>query len=414
MSRDAVIITIGSELVAGERTDTHTAEIARALKPRGFEVVEATSVGDRVDVLTSVISRALGACELIVITGGLGPTHDDVTREAVSQAVGLSLIRDERLVELLRPAAARHSDPEAAAQVFRQADVLPGAEVIDATTGTAPGQILAVSGTTVALLPGPPSEMRPMLASLLSRYPLRTAGVRELGVTGLTESDAQVIVTRCLAGVDGIGFTILAKPGDVRVLLSDEGSGVAPLERAVTAVREALGEHCYSVTGESIEEVVVSLARSTGRSIVTAESCTGGMVAARLTSIPGASDAFIGGVVAYANEVKTLGLGVPAELIDRYGAVSEECVVAMAVGALERLGADLAVAVSGIAGPGGGTADKPVGTVWFGTAVRRPGYAPDAVAFMRSFPPTGRESIRDRASGVALDALRRRLMSVPD
>lgn len=414
MTRYAVIITIGSELVAGERTDTHTAEIARALKPRGFEVVEATSVGDKVDILTSVVARALGVCELIVITGGLGPTHDDVTREAVSQALGLPLVRDERLVEVLRPAASRHSDPEAAAQVFRQADVLPGAEVLDATTGTAPGQIVEACGTTIAMLPGPPSEMRPMLEALVSRYPLRTAGVRELGVIGLTESDAQVIVTRCLEGVEGVGFTILAKPGDVRILLSDEGAGGVPLDRAVSAVRDALGEHCYSITGESLEEVVVGLARAANLSLATAESCTGGLVASRLTSVPGASEAFVGGLVAYSNEVKTLGLGVPAELIAEFGAVSEECVIAMAEGALQRLDADLAVAVSGVAGPGGGTDEKPVGTVWFATAVRRQGLAPDSAAFLRSFPPTSREAIRDRASGVALNALRRCLLAASD
>ena len=416
MPPTAAVVTIGTELVEGARVDTNTAEIARALAPRGFSVLETVSVGDDVALLAEELARLTHCRDLIVTTGGLGPTHDDITREAASRALELELVLDPRLAGMLVAVQKRHADPAAAERVLVQAMVFPGAEVIDFTTGTAPGLVVrAASGATLALLPGPPSEMRPMLAALLERYELVFSEPRLLGVVGLSESDAQVRVERAIGPIDGVGFTILARPGDVRVILTDKGCGRVGLDMAADMAALALGEHCYAADASTLAEVVIREAAARGLTIALAESCTGGMVAAALTDVPGSSDVLIGGVVAYSNLAKTRLLGVPAELIDVHGAVSAECVEAMALGARNAFDqADLAVAVSGIAGPGGGSADKPVGTVWFGVLSSR--LAPEAagtqaatqsVQFRRTLPPTSREAVRARATSIALDCLRR-------
>lgn len=401
MTPTAAIVTVGSELVEGLRVDTNTAEIARSLAPRGFRVAEAVSVGDDIDTVAATIARCAARFDLVITTGGLGPTHDDVTREAAAAALGLPLVRDERVVELLRPFLKRHAEPAARDQLLRQADVFEGAQVIDPTTGTAPGLVINTGSGTVALLPGPPSEMRPMLASLLQRYPMTGAEVVELGVVGLTESDAQVRAQAALHDHADVGFTVLASPGDVRILLLDHGAGADGLAQARAAVATTLGEHCYSRSGETLAEATVKALALAGRTLALAESCTGGMVASALTDVAGSSAVFLGGVVAYANEAKISLLDVPGGLLAQYGAVSEECARAMAEGARALFGADVAISTTGIAGPSGGTADKPVGTVWFGVAD-----AHGSSAFMRSIPGS-RAAVRARATAAALDVARR-------
>jgi len=403
----AAIVTIGSELTQGLRIDTNTSEIARALTPRGFDVHETVSVGDDVTLLTMQIARLVRAHRLVITTGGLGPTHDDITRSAAAAALNLELEVDDRLVAWLKPVMARHKDPEAAAQVLVQAEVLHGARVIDASTGTAPGLVVDTPAGALALLPGPPSEMRPMLSEVLSAYPLVYAPPRELGVVGLTESDAQMSVQRALGLREGIGFTILARPGDVRVLLTDQGAGAAELDSAVADVAKALDERCYSDRGHSLAQTIIEEAARRGLTIGLAESCTGGMVAAALTDTAGASSVLMGSAVTYSNEAKTRLLGVAPALIAEFGAVSEQCVAAMAEGALRAFGADIAVSVSGIAGPDGGSAEKPVGTVWFG--IRGPGG--DSVIH-RCFPGGSREAVRLRATSFALDLLRRQVFGL--
>lgn len=401
MNRTATIVTVGSELVEGLRVDTNTAEIARSLAPRGFRVIEAVSVPDSIDAVAETIARCAARSDLVITTGGLGPTHDDVTREAAATALGLPLVRDDRLVELLQPFVARHVEPDATEQLLRQADVLEGARVIDPTTGTAPGLVITTGSSIVALLPGPPTEMRPMLDELLQRYPMTRAGVVELGVVGLSESDAQVRALAALRRRDDVGLTVLASPGDVRILLFDRGAGPDGLARAQETVAAALGAHCYTSTGESLAEATVRLLSRSGCSIAVAESCTGGMVAAALTDVAGSSAVFLGGVVAYANEAKVSLLDVPSGLLAQHGAVSEECARAMAEGVRARFCADVAVSTTGIAGPSGGTADKPVGTVWFGVAD-----ADGSSALMRTFPGS-RSAVRARATATALDVVRR-------
>jgi len=399
--RTAAIVTIGSELVEGLRVDTNTAEIARSLGPRGFRVLETISIGDDIGLLEAALSRLVDLCDLVVSTGGLGPTHDDITRQAASQALGVPLIVDEMLAKGLAPVVARHHDPVAAEQVLVQAEVLQGAEIIAATTGTAPGLVLQTSGALLALLPGPPSEMRPMLDAVLSRFPLARAVARELGVVGLTESDVQVLVQRVLGSYQGVALTVLARPGDVRVLLHDEGAGASALDAAASEIARELGDHCYASDGATLQAALVRSAIDSGLTLATAESCTGGMVAAAITESAGSSAAFLGGVIAYHNDAKRDLLGVDAEVLERAGAVSEQVARQMAEGARIRLGADLAVSITGIAGPSGGTEDKPVGLVWF--AVAGPS---GTFAERRLFPPTSREAVRLRATAVAMNLLR--------
>ncbi len=403
--RRAAIITVGSELTNGLRIDTNTAEIARALVTRGFFVDQAVSVADDINALSSVISLLLSTCELVITTGGLGPTHDDITREAASRALEVELEVDPRILELLGPLAARYADPVAAQQVMVQAEVIPGARVIDFTTGTAPGLVVQTSSATLIMLPGPPSEMRPMLRDALEPWPETRATPHELCVVGLGESEVQIAAQRVLRDRMGVGFTILAKPGDVRVLLMDEGCGHTGLAEAADAVAGEVGDAVYSRDGRPLSEVVLTAANDAGIFLATAESCTGGLVCGALTEVPGSSAVVRGGIIAYDNQVKIDELGVPQELITKFGAVSEQCACAMAAGAAIRLKADIVVAVTGIAGPGGGTEDKPVGTVWFAVAD-----GDVVVGHERRFLRSSRESVRARATSTALDLLRRTML----
>jgi nicotinamide-nucleotide amidase len=409
MRPTAAVVTVGSELVEGLRIDTNTAVIARALAQRGFSVVEAVSVADDTEPLTRTLTRLTRECSLVVTTGGLGPTHDDVTREASASALGRALVRSAELEALLQGVAGRHQDLRAAEQVLTQADVIEGADVIKPTTGTAPGQVVALdSGATLILLPGPPTEMLPMLQAALAKFPVSSAEPRELGVVGLSESDAQVVVQRALVGVSDVGFTVLARPGDVRVLLIDEGIGEDALNALAAAVATALGHHCYSDDGRDLAQVVVDDAVLHQTTFGFAESCTGGTVAARVTSVPGSSQVFVGAVVAYANEVKASLLDVPPGLLAQYGAVSEESARAMAEGAREALSVDIAVSVTGIAGPDGGSPEKPVGLVWLAVAT-----AEGSAAVEKRFLAGSRQAVRDRAAATALDLLRRTMRSIP-
>jgi nicotinamide-nucleotide amidase len=401
--RSAAIVTVGTELVRGLSVDTNTREIAQVLSGAGIEVGETLSLPDDAAALTEALRRCSASYDLVVVTGGLGPTHDDVTRQAAAGALGLGVARDDSLVETLRAAAARHSDERAAEQVYRQADVIESATVLPAVLGTAPGQVVPTPRGAMVLLPGPPREMRPLLYSLAAQWGSDAEAPRVLRFTGMPESDLQVAAQDVLAGRDDIELTLLAKPSDVQVVLFDRGAGAASLDAVAAAIAERVGDACYSTDGSSLAEVVLARARSHGLTLATAESCTGGMVGAALTEVPGSSVSYLGGAISYADEAKVTLLGVDPGLIAAFGAVSDVVARAMAAGARDTLGADVAVSVTGIAGPDGGSRDKPVGTVWFGVA------GPDSVeAHLRRF--TGdRTLVRDRSTMTALDLLRRSL-----
>jgi nicotinamide-nucleotide amidase len=398
----AAVVTVGSELVSGLQLDTNTREIAATLTAHMYSVVECVSVGDEMEILTSTLGRLCGAYPMVVVTGGLGPTHDDITRQAAAAAMGISMTSSADLVTDLRNRGWRHLDPEAASQVYRQADVLDGARVIPAVTGTAPGQMVPTPAGVLVLLPGPPSEMRPMLEMLGEGRTAATPS-RILRCSGISESDAQVIASRVVASHPGVGMGVLASPGDVRVVLTDTDAGPVELDKAATSVADEIGWACYSTDGAALAEVVLRLARNAGVKLGTAESCTGGLIAAELTSVPGSSASFSGSVVTYSNRSKVDILGVPEAVLADWGAVSEQTATSMALNARTTIGCDVSLAVTGIAGPDGGTPDKPVGTVWFCLASSN-----ETVTKMVRIPGN-RELVRLRATSMGLDMMRREL-----
>lgn len=400
---DAAIVTVGTELVRGLSVDTNTSEIARALDAVGVDVRETISVADEADSLAAHLTRCIASYDLVVVTGGLGPTHDDVTRQAAAASLGIGMTRDRRIEAGLEGVAARHADPRAAEQVFLQADILDGARVLDAVLGTAPGQVVPTPRGELLLLPGPPREMRPLLDAYLSGWSAGPASPSVLRCAGLPESDLQMAAQDVLGDRNDIELTVLAAPGDVRVVLFDRGAGATALAAASAAIARRVGEACYSTDGRSLAEVVLDRGRNAGLTLATAESCTGGLVSGALTEVPGASDVFVGGAVTYSDELKTSLLGVDPALLATFGSVSDAVAMAMAAGARDVSDADIAVSVTGIAGPDGGSADKPVGTVWFGIA------GPDGVrAEMRRFSGD-RHFVRERSVMTALDLLRRAL-----
>ena len=401
----AAIVAVGTELVAGIRTDTNGAEVAGALAVAGYLVSAREILPDDAPALTRCLMRLITEHDLVVVTGGLGPTHDDVTREAAAVALGVALATDPAIEERLQPLLTRHGLAEAARQVMRQADILEGARVLMPGAGSAPGQLIPTDRGHLLLLPGPPHELRPMLAEALASL---DTGHRSdpivLGCVGMPESDAQVVAQRALSSHDGIGLTVLARPGLVDVFLIDEGAGCHALKRAARDVTRALGDACYSADGTSLAQRVIAEAAERGLRLALAESCTGGMIAAELTTVPGASAVLIGSIVTYSDDLKRTLLGVGERTLAAHGAVSGQTASEMAAGALAVTGADLALSVTGIAGPDGGITGKPVGTVWFAVAS-----GSEVRAEVRHL--TGdRAVVRARATATALDLLRRALM----
>lgn len=397
----ASIIAVGSEMLLGIRVDTNSSEIARALTERGFTVDEIDVVGDDLEALTSAVRRAARVSDVVFVGGGLGPTHDDVTRTAVAAALDRILVRSPELVAMLERFPFAPDDLDST--FYSQADLVEGAEAIMPVAGTAPGQVIPGPIGDIVLLPGPPAEMRPLLGIYLDRHPLREGATREITVVGLSESD---VMDRTLDLIDpGVELTLLASARSVQVVLFEAGDA-GLIDGAAERVIEVLGEHVASEVGESLAATVIELARGRGVTIGTVESCTGGMVASAITDVAGASDVFVGGAVTYSNTLKNTLVDVGEALIAAHGAVSSEVAAAMAEGGADRLGCDLAVSVTGIAGPEGGTPDKPVGTVWFGVRFRGATYT-ELVRFHGT-----REIIRLRSVTKALDLARRALLGI--
>jgi nicotinamide-nucleotide amidase len=411
--RAAVVVT-GSELVRGERTDLNGPFLARQALSLGLEPAQILVVGDDPDELSAALHHGLTA-DLCVVSGGLGPTHDDRTVEMLARVVGRRLAVDPELEAeiggISRAFAARLRRPYAdfEAGVTKQAS-LPEGAISLGLAGTAPGLVLEHEDCTVVVLPGPPRELQRLWPSALATEPLQrllarttAPGRRVLRFFGASES----AVAKALAdgGGDGNGVeaTICARDFEIHVdLVVDEGAE-ARADEVSEGLLAPLGRHLFATDERPVEELVLDLCRARGLTLVTAESCTGGMVAARLTDVPGSSAVFLGGFVAYADEVKRAELGVPAEVLMRQGAVSAEAAASMARGARERLRADVAVSVTGIAGPDGGTRAKPVGLVYFHAA------GPDGERALDVTIPGDRDMIRRRAAVTALHLLRRLL-----
>jgi nicotinamide-nucleotide amidase len=411
--RSAEIIAVGSELLGSARIDTNSLYIAERLAALGIELRLKSVVGDERDDLAALVGQALARADVIVLTGGLGPTDDDLTRDVVSDVLGRPMTIDEAIVERIRARFARRG-LEMPGVNRRQAQVPAGAIVLDNPNGTAPGLFIDHHGTAVVLLPGPPREMQPMFDRVCAGPLAERAGAERvyrasLFITGLGESHveqlAQPIYARWRAA-ERVTTTILAAMGQVELHLSvraaDEARARATLDTARGELAAALGEHVYSTDGRTMEEVVGGLLQARGWTIAAAESCTGGLLMSRLTDVPGSSAYVRAGVVVYDNADKTALAGVDESLLHQHGAVSEPVALALAEGIRARTGADVAVGITGIAGPGGGTKEKPVGTVVI--AVLAPGQA----AYVRTFQFIGaRTQVKYQSTQAALNRVRR-------
>jgi len=410
----AVFVVTGSELVRGERTDRNGPFLAREALRLGLEPARIMVVGDRADELEEALREGLRA-DLCVVSGGLGPTHDDRTIELLARAAGRELVLDEALEREIggvsRSLAERLRRPYAdfAAGVRKQATLPAGATSLG-LAGTAPGVVLEADGAVVVALPGPPGELQRLWVRAVETAPVqrllsraRPPGRRVLRFFGASESAVALALDEAGGEGEGVEATVCARDFEVHVdLVVDEG-GEAHAGGLAEALRSRLGAHLFAEDERPVEELVLALCRARGLSLATAESCTGGLVASRLTSIPGSSDVFRGAVVSYADEVKERELGVPAEMLARFGAVSAETSGAMARGVRERLGVDVAVSVTGVAGPGGGTAEKPVGLVYLHAV------SPDGELDGGFSLPADRDTIRRRATVSALHLVRRLL-----
>lgn len=405
------IVAVGTELLLGQILNTNARYLAEALAGLGIDVYYQTVVGDNRGRLAGVLGQALGRSDLVVTCGGLGPTADDLTREAVADALGVPLVEDEAARRVVEAYFRRRG--LALPEGNRRQWLLPaGARALENARGSAPGFVVEAAGKVVVSLPGPPAELQPMFEEqvlpFLEALPGRGGTVilsRVLHLCGIGEAAAEERVSDLMAGRNPT-LAPYAHPGQVDLRLTAKAGSreaaralLAPLEEEV---RRRLGEHVFGADGETLEGVVGELLRARGLTLALAESCTGGMVGERITRVSGSSDYFLFGAVTYANEAKERVLGVPAGTLRRWGAVSRQTAVAMAEGARRAIGADVAVSVTGIAGPTGGTPEKPVGTVYFGLSARegswwrRGAYTGDrqtirrwstqeALAFLRSY-----------------------------
>lgn len=405
------VINTGTELLLGNVLNTHLKFFAEALFPLGLRIGRQVTVPDG-EVIREALVEASARAEIVLITGGLGPTTDDITREIVAELLGLELVHDDEIMRAIEARFARRAmqmSPRNARQAQRPREAL----VLWNHHGTAPGLYfppVAMDGRKsphIFLLPGPPRELKPMfndrvLPILEKLLPARPAfALRSYRIAGMGESGVEELVGGALLGL-GLEVGYCARPGEVDLRLI---GGPEALARAEEIVVEKLGGHIVSREGEELEKVVVDLLTARGETFAVAESCTGGFVANRVTNVPGASAVFMQGFVTYANAAKTRALGVDAVLIEAHGAVSAEVAAAMAEGARAAAGVDHALATTGIAGPGGGSEAKPVGTVFIALATKLGATVVERHRFQHE-----RETFKNLTAQTALDLLRRRLL----
>ena len=414
---NAEIIAIGSELLTPYRQDTNSLFLTGKLNQLGIEVSFKTIVGDRRADLVSVARTALSRADLIIFMGGLGPTEDDLTRECVAETLGRPLQRDAKIVEDLRARFASRgwTMSENNAQ---QGDIIPGAEVLDNKRGSAPGQFVqiedAVARKIIILLPGPPHELTAMfeqqcMERLQKLVPVRHIAMRELKIAMIGESMADKRAAAIYTKHAGVETTILAgSPGEVQLHLRAQAESLEEAQKKVDVLASALEDEfedaIFSTQGESLEQIAGYYLGMREATLAVAESCTGGLLAERITSVPGSSRYFLGGAVVYDNSLKTALAGVPPLMISEYGAVSSQVAAALAEGIRKRCHATLGVGITGVAGPGGGTEEKPVGLVFAALADEN-----HTEVVERKFPGD-RDRIRHWATQLALDMVRRKLM----
>lgn len=404
----AEIVSVGTELLLGEIVDTNAARLGRALADLGIAIYRRTTVGDNHDRLLTALRAALSENDVVITIGGLGPTSDDITRDVLAEAIGDTLRYDEQIAHRLR-AFFRARKIEMPETVLRQAWVPTDGRSIDNPNGTAPGLLFEKYGKIGIALPGPPSEFNPMVENHV--VPLlreKTGGVgairkRILRICNMGESMVEQKVLDLMQ--DGNPTVApYAKTGEVHLRVAAHADDAATADRIVEErveeIRRRLGDHVYAFDDEPLEGAVIRLFKERGLTIATAESCTGGLLAMRLTEIAGSSAVFLGGAVTYSNEAKTEMVGVPEDMIDLRGAVSPEVAGAMARGARARFGASFGVGITGIAGPEGGSAEKPVGLVYIAVA------GPDETRVERNIFSGERSFVRQRSAQYALVMLR--------
>jgi len=408
----AEIIAIGSELLAPDRSDTNSLWLTERLNRLGIEVKLKTIVGDDDARLEEAIRDATRRSKVVITTGGLGPTEDDITRKITARALGRRLLLDESVLAEIKQRFQSFgvAMPE---RNSRQAMVIEEAEVLPNPNGTAPGMFMDHAGTAIVLLPGPPREMQPMFENhVASRLEGRAGNIRVvrrmLRVAGLGESAVDEKIAPVYTQYDNPQTTILFNQSEIEVHLTARGrtevEANALLDQVVLQIEERLGNSIFAFAGEKMEEVVGLKLAVGGYTLSVAESCTGGLLAQRLTEVPGSSKYFIEGVVTYANEAKTRVLGVEPILLLEHGAVSAPVAEAMAEGIRTRAETDFGLSITGVAGPSGGTEEKPVGTVFIALA------SEVGTEHRKLKLPGDRQLIRWRASQAALDLLRRRLI----
>jgi nicotinamide-nucleotide amidase len=408
----AAILVVGSELLGPDRVDSNSLFLSQTLRRYGVGLVRKSIVGDGVDDIAAELTALLADADLVLVCGGLGPTADDVTREGTAQAMGRRLVENAEQLAVLREKFARFGMRMADTNL-KQAELIEGARVLPNPRGSAPGQFVEDEGKAVFLFPGVPRELKGLIRSELEPWlKVNTDGealeTRILRVACMGESTLEERILPAYEEFGREAISVLASAGEIQVRVTAGGGSderTARLQSMTRSLRLLIGGSVYS-EGEntSLEKVVGALLASHGRTVVTAESCTGGLIAQRLTAVPGSSAYFLGGVVTYSDHLKAQLLAVPPEMIAEHGAVSQEVVRWMASGAKELLGADYALAVSGIAGPGGGTVDKPVGLVYVCLA----GQGDPKIKELRL--PGDRERVRWLTSQWALDLLRRELL----
>jgi len=412
----AEIIAVGSEMLTPHRQDTNSLYVTEKLNQIGVAVAFKTIVGDRRRDLVNVIRTALGRVDIIIVMGGLGPTEDDLTREAVADALSLALRRDATQVAALHARAATWRITMAPNNL-KQADVIEGATVLPNINGSAPGQFIdTVFGgyrKLVYLVPGPPHECKPLfdaecLPRLRDAVPPRAIATRTLKAAMIPESQADKLLAPIYSTYADVHTTILAHAGDIQLTLEcakptlEEAQ--ARVDELASKLEEPLEDWLYSSDGETLEQIVLYYLGLRQATLAVAESCTGGMIAQRITSVPGSSRSFLGGVVVYSNDLKIGLAGVAAEVIAQHGAVSEDVARALAEGIRRRTGASIGLGITGIAGPSGGTPTKPVGLVYIAVT---DGQRTDSMD--RTFRGD-RQRIREWATQQALDIVRKRLM----
>jgi nicotinamide-nucleotide amidase len=407
----AEIIAVGSELLTPDHIETDSLSITRCVNKAGFRVRLKTIVGDNRKDIEAVLAAALLRSDLIFLIGGLGPTEDDITRIAVAGVLGRPLALDNSVLEMLKQRFAARKYKMAKINE-RQAEVIAGAQILDNPVGTAPGMWIEDKGRHIVLLPGPPRELNPMLETEIMPRLGELGGTRNLAykhfnIIGMTESEADSRIAPIYTSYPEIQTTILAGPKGIALHMYrwfEAREEPRDLDELAAKIHEALGDAIFSTSGEPLEQVVGQMLRQSGKTLSVAESCTGGMLGMYITRIPGSSDYFLGGILCYSNEAKKNLCGVPEELLQKHGAVSAEVAEALARGVRDALHSTIGLSITGVAGPGGATAEKPVGLVYIGLS--------DGTRTMSSqrILPGDRDTIRERSTYLALMLLRKFLM----